>query len=136
MTAEALRTQRIAEGSSSRIVSARTLRALRLCGEFLFFFFFFFVGACASPRPEPVRYDATRVVVEGRVVDGDGEPLAGVTVLADESPKTRTDASGGYRLVLSRDARLAKTIGFQLQGYVTARVDLELVPADVVLKKS
>ena len=93
-------------------------------------------SACSSPRPEPVRYDATRVVVEGRVVDAHGEPLAGVTVLADGVSKTQTGERGEYRLVLPRDARLAKFVGFEKEGFATARVDLDLVPADVVLEKT
>jgi hypothetical protein len=93
-------------GSAIRGIIDRMLQRLALVAGGLV------IAAACATRPRPTaesvaRAANPRAVVEGRVVDADGEPLAGVSVrgLPREkevgwSPPSVTDALGRFRLEL------------------------------------
>ncbi len=71
--------------------------------------------------------------VSGRVTDPDGQPLVGVTVIADGTNRgTTTDANGLYRV----NAPANGTLTLSFIGYATVRIDVAgKTSIDVVLKE-
>ena len=67
----------------------------------------------AAPAPEPVEVAPTTMNMTGRVLDEDGHPLAGATVMLKGSKKVAsTDANGNYSLEVPTNGDNTLTYGY------------------------
>jgi RNA polymerase sigma factor (sigma-70 family) len=73
-----------------------------------------------APKWQPALQGATTAVLSGRVVDGDGNPVAGATVRLDgpASAQTKSDAQGNYVFQnIGRDGDYR--IGIEADGFIS-----------------
>ncbi len=69
--------------------------------------------------PEPMQQGASATLVKGTVVDEDGEPLIGVSVIAaDSKAGVATDFDGNFQL----NVKLPTTLTFTYVGYMPEKV--------------
>jgi hypothetical protein len=105
------------------------------------------VLACAAapkPTPEMLRLEANpRAVVEGRVTDAEGRPVAGIAVRGIPRgrdipwlPWAQTQCDGSYRLTLAAPAHYAFQLRWKSRSVITedprdpARLEVAVLPGE------